>query len=254
MKRIITILILSIALSSMTNAQDASEIVKKAEDKMLGESNYTEMTMTIVRPRWEREVSFKSCTKGKEYSMTLVTAPAKEKGQTFMKRQNDLWSWNPSISRLVKMPPSMMSQGWMGSDFSNDDVLQETSFSKDFNHKIIGSEPIDGHECYKIELTPKEGKTVIWGKIIVWISKDDYLQLKIRYFDDENFPVKTEIASEVKMMDGRKIPTKFTLIPEEEPGHKTIVKMNKIKFNINVSTTFFSQQNMKKGSALRFPQ
>ena len=254
MKKIITVLILSAGILSLANAQKASEIVKKAEDKMLGESNYTEMTMTIVRPRWEREVSFKSLSKGKEYSMTLVTAPAKEQGQTFMKRQSDLWSWNPSISRLVKMPPSMMSQGWMGSDFSNDDVLQETSFSKDFNHKILGSEKIDGHDCHKIELTPKQGKTVIWGKIIVWISKDDYLQLKTRYFDDENFPVKTEIASDVKMMDGREIPTKFTLIPEEEPDHKTIVKMNKIKFDVSVSSSFFSQQNMKKGSALKFPQ
>lgn len=249
---IISILIAAFALSG--NAQDAYSIVKKAEDKVLGESNYSEMTMTIVRPKWQRQISFKSISKSRDYSMTLVTAPAKEKGQTFMKRQNDLWSWNPSISRLVKLPPSMMSQGWMGSDFSNDDVMQETTLADDYTHKIIGSETIDGHPCHKIELTPKSGSAVIWGKIIVWVSKSDYLMLKTRYFDDENFPIKTEIASEVKVIDGRKIPTKFTLIPEEEPGNKTIVEMTKIKYDVNVSTSFFSQQNMKKGSSLRFPQ
>ncbi|MEA2042196.1 MAG: outer membrane lipoprotein-sorting protein [Bacteroidota bacterium] len=252
MKHTTLLIIFGLTLSGLTFGQNASEIVKKAEDKIKGESNYSEMTMTIVRPRWKRTVSFKTCSKDRDYSMTLVTAPAKEKGQTFMKRKNDLWSWNPRISRLVKLPPSMMTQGWMGSDFSNDDVMQESTLSTDYTHKIIGNEKINGRDCYKIELTPKSDAAVIWGKIILWITKKDDLQLKTRYFDDENFPIKTELASQVKLMDGRKIPTKFTLIPEEEPGHKTIVEMTKIKFNISVNTSFFSQQTMKKGSAIRF--
>ncbi len=242
-----------ILVSSFVLAQNAKEIVRKADEKLEGKSNYTEMTMQIVRPKWTRTVSFKSCSKGTEYSITLVTAPSKEKGQTFLKRKNDMWNWNPTISRLIKLPPSMMSQGWMGSDFSNDDLLKESSIVNDYTHKIIGNEIIDGHKCYKIELKPTTTAAVVWGKQIKWITKKDYLQLKTAYYDEDNYLVKTELASNVKMMSGRKIPTHFELIPADEPGHKTIVTMTKIVYDVKVNENFFSQQNMKKGMALRFP-
>jgi hypothetical protein len=164
-----------------------------------------------------------------------------------------MWSWNPTISRLVKLPPAMMSQGWMGSDFSNDDLLKESSLVNDYTHKIIGSEAIDGNDCYKIELTPKDDAAVVWGKLIKWITKKDFLQLKTQYFDEDNYIVKTETASKIMLMSGREIPTYFVLEPADEPGNKTIVEMIKIKYDIKATETFFSQQNMKKGMALVFP-
>ncbi len=254
MKRLqfIPILLLVGAFTS-SSAQTATEIIKKADEKFQGKSNYSEMTMTIVRPKWKRTVSFKTCSKGTDYSLSLVTAPAKEKGQTFMKRKNEMWSWNSKISRLIKLPPSMMSQGWMGSDFSNDDLLKESSIVVDYKHKIIGSEKIAGKDCYKIQLTPKEDAAVVWGKLIKWITKDSYLQLKTMYYDEDGYLVKTEKTSKIKKMGGREIPTYFELIPADEEGNKTIVVMNKIIYDITVSPNFFSQQNMKKGNNVKFP-
>ena len=101
------------------------------------------MTMTIVRPTWQREITFKNWTKGRDNSLVLVTAPAKEKGQTFLKLDIEMWNWNPTINRLIKLPPSMMAQGWMGSDFSNDDLLKESSIVVDYKHEIIGEEDIE---------------------------------------------------------------------------------------------------------------
>jgi outer membrane lipoprotein-sorting protein len=251
-KTSISAFVLMIAWSA-SPAQTATDIVKKADEKYRGKSSYSEMTMTIVRPKWSRTVKFKSCNSGLDYSMTLITEPVKEKGQTYMKRKNEIWSWNPSISRLVKMPPSMMSQGWMGSDFSNDDVIQESSIVADYTHKIIGEETVAGKLCHKIQLDPKDDAAVVWGKLIIWISKSDYLQLKTQYFDEDGYLMKTEIASKIKVMSGREIPTYFELIPEDEPGNKTIVVMDKIVYDITVSETFFSQQNMKKGEKLVFP-
>ena len=245
MNKLIFISIL-ILFSNMISAQNATEIVKKADEKMQGESSYTEMTMTIVRPTWQRTISFKSWSKSTELALTLITAPAKEKGQSFLKRGNDMWNWNPTISRMIKLPASMMSQGWMGSDYSNDDLLKESSIVKDFNHTLAGSETIAGKDCYKIILMPKEDATVVWGKMIMWISKDGYLQLKIEYFDEDMELVKTEIGSEIKMMDGREIPTQFELIPADSKGNKTIVVLNKILYNIEIKDDFFSQQNMQK--------
>lgn len=245
MNKLIFVSIL-ILFSNMISAQNATEIVRKADEKMQGESSYTEMTMTIVRPTWQRTISFKSWAKSTELALTLVTAPAKEKGQSFLKRGNDMWNWNPTISRMIKLPASMMSQGWMGSDYSNDDLLKESSIVKDFNHTLAGSETIAGKDCYKIILMPKEDATVVWGKMIMWISKDGYLQLKIEYFDEDMELVKTEIGSEIKMMDGREIPTQFELIPADSKGNKTIVVLNKILYNIEIKDDFFSQQNMQK--------
>jgi len=228
-------------------SQNATEIIKKADEKWNGEkSSESYMVMTIVRPTWERTIEFKNWTKGKDNALTLITAPAKEKGQAFLKVGTEMWNWMPSIGRMVKLPPSIMADGWMGSDYTNDDILKESSIVVDFDHKIIGSELIDGLDCWKIELIPHVDAAVVWGKIIKWISKDEYIQMKSEYFDEDGYLIKTEFASDVKIMDGRKIPGKIEIVPADKKNQKTVVIINSMKFNIPIDDSFFSQQNMKK--------
>lgn len=236
-------------LFSLTSAfgQDAKEIIRKADEKWNGEkSSQGTMTMTIVRPSWERTIQFKIWILERDYSMTLITAPAKEKGQAFLKRKTEMWNWMPCISRMIKLPPSMMADGWMGSDYTNDDILKESSIVVDFTHKIIGSETIDGWDCWKIEMYPNEDAAIVWGKIIKWISKDEYLMMKSEYFDEDEYIVKTEFGTDVKTMDGRKIPSRIEIIPADKDNQKTIVVIDDIKFNVPLTNSFFSQQNMKR--------
>ena len=148
---------------SQTTA-DAREIIRQANENMEGKSSESIMSMSIIRPGWQRTLEFKNWVKGDEFALTLVTAPAKEKGQTFLKRGNDMWNYLPNIDRLVKLPPSMMSQGWMGSDYTNDDVMNETSLVEDFNQTITGEEKIDNRETWVIELVPHEESNVVWEK------------------------------------------------------------------------------------------
>ncbi len=228
-------------------AQNATEIVKRADDKMRGEkSSYSEWKMKIVRPTWERTLSFKNWTKGTDKSLVLVTAPAKEKGQTFLKLDREMWSWNPTISRTIKLPPSMLSQGWMGSDFTNDDLLNQRSIVVDYTHEIIGDETLENRKCYIIELIPKPDAPVVWGKIVFWITKQDDLLMKSEYYDEDEYLVKTELAHNIKNMSGRLIPAQFELIPAEEDNQKTIVEIGNIQFNIPIEDSFFSIQNMKR--------
>lgn len=241
------LVLILLLLPALAVSQDAKEIVKKADEKFNGEkSSYSEMVMTIVRPKYKRNLEFKSWSSGSSQSLTLITAPAKEKGQTFLKNGNNLWSWSPVIQRLIKLPNSMMSQGWMGSDFTNDDIMRESSLIKDFTHKLEGSEIIDNHKCYKILLTPLENAGVVWGKIRLWISADEYLELKSEYYDEDGFLVKTHKAGNIKTFDGRKLPSLMEIIPAEEPQNKTLVNIIAMKFNIPVENDFFTQQNMKK--------
>jgi outer membrane lipoprotein-sorting protein len=241
------ILLLITAGTIQAQVLTAKEIVQKADAKMKGEkSSYSAMTMTIVRPTWTRTIAFKNWTKGTEYSLALITAPAKEKGQSFLKREKEMWSWNPTINRMIKLPPSMLAQGWMGSDFTNDDLLNESSVVVDYTHKKLGEEDISEKKCYKIELIPLEDAAVVWGKIYIWISVNDFLWMKAEYYDEDEYLIKTELAYDIKNMDGRIIPAKYELIPADKQGHKTIIVMDEIKFNVPLSDDFFSQQNMKK--------
>ncbi len=246
-KQSFTVLLLLGAFLIPIKAQDATEIVKRADDKMRGEkSSYSVMDMKIVRPSWERTITFKSWSKGTENSLVYILSPAKEKGQSFLKLDRDMWSWNPQISRIIKLPTSMLSQGWMSSDFTNDDLLNQRSIVVDYTHKTIGEEVISGENSYKIELLPKPDAPVVWGKIIMWISKEHEIGTKTEYYDEDGYLVKTEIGMDFKDMDGRYIPSKFELIPADEEGNKTVVVMKEIKFNIPIEDSFFSQQNMKR--------
>jgi len=246
MKNRIIVFVFVLFSSSVIYSQDAKEIVRKANEKSYGESSYTEMTMKIVRPSYERSISMKAWTLGTDYSMVYITSPAKEKGQVHMKREKEMWNWQPTISRMIKLPPSMMMQSWMGSDFTNDDLINQSSIVNDYTHKLIGEEKHESYQCYKIELIPKENSNVVWGKIVLLISKDDEFILKSEYYDEDNDLVKTEFASDVKILGGKKIPSKFTTIPSDKKGNKTVMIMTDIIFDYKLDETFFTQQNMKK--------
>jgi len=235
-----------ISLNLSSQSLTPIEIIRKADEKFNGEkSGYSVMTMTIVRPSWQRTVGFKSWSLGDDYSLTFITDPAREKGQSFLKRKNEMWSFNPAISRLIKLPPSMMSQGWMGSDYTNDDILRESSVVNDYTHSMEGEEAIDGRQCYKIKLTAKEEADVLWGHQVWWVDKNEFITLKAELFDEDGYLVRSEKASDLKILDGRFLPTTIELIPADTEGNSTILKIIEMKFNINVEESFFSQQNMK---------
>jgi outer membrane lipoprotein-sorting protein len=224
----------------------AKEIVHRADEKFNGEMNgYSVMTMTIIRPSWQRSVEFRSWSMGKDYSLTLITAPAREKGQSFLKRGPEMWIWNPSVSRLIKLPPSMMSQGWMGSDYTNDDILRESSVVDDYTHEIEKEEDIDGRGCFKVILKARENTGVLWGKQIWWVDRKEFIVLKAELYDEDGYLVRSEKASDLKTFDGRLLPSVMELVPADAEGNRTILRITEMKFNISLNENFFSQQNMK---------
>ena len=242
---IITLLLTTAAYTSISQTLTAKEIVKRANDKATGNSSQGTMKMSIVRPDWSREVVMKSWSKGTEYYMIYITEPVKDKGQVFMKRKQDMWNWMPSINRMIKLPPSMMGQSWMGSDFTNDDLVRMNSIIEDFTHEIIGSEKIDGYDCCIIELIPKPEAAVVWGKIKLWISKAEYYELKGEYFDEDLNLVNTMTSSNIKKLGDRMLPSKMIMIPVDKPGNQTILETIDIIFDKPIDENFFSQQNMK---------
>jgi outer membrane lipoprotein-sorting protein len=244
MKNLMIIIILGMTLPA--EAQSAKEIIKKVDDKMQGNSNHSVMKMTIFRPDWKREVTMKGWALGREYSLILITSPARDKGQAFLKRDNEMWNWQPSIDRVVKLPPSMMLQSWMGSDFTNDDLVKESSVVEDYNHTLRQDTVVDGRPAYKIEMIPKPDAAVVWGKVIVYIDKKELNQLLVRYYDEDEVLVNTMVLSDIKPIGGRILPCRLEMIPADNPKQKTVIEYLELEFDLNVKQDFFSLQNMKR--------
>lgn len=247
-KRLLCFLLMISVFASALSQSDprALEIVKRADEKSRGLSSRSEMSMTIERPSWSRTVTMKSWSKGTEYSMILITGPAKDKGQVFLKRGKEMWNWVPSIERTIKIPPSMMMQGWMGSDFTNDDLVQQSSIVVDYVHAYLGQEDVRGMLCHKISFVPKPDAPVVWGKIVSWISVDGLDIMKSEYYDEDGEPVNVENAYDLKQMGDRILPSRYEIVPVDKPGHKTILRMEKAEFNVTIPEEFFSLQNMKR--------
>lgn len=247
MIRFIKVLFYLISLSTtIVNAQEAKEIVRKSDERVRGKSSEASLTIQIIRPSWSREMSVKTWSKGNDLAMILITAPPKDKGSVFLKRNKEVWNWIPSIERNIKLPPSMMSQSWMGTDFTNDDLVKEASVVEDYHHLLIGEDEIDFKKCHKIQMIPKPEAAIVWGKVILWIEKKDFLMLKAEYYDEENVLINTMMASEVKMLGGKLLPSKMEMIPAEKKGNKTVLIYNSLIFDKPVDESFFSTQNMQR--------
>ncbi len=238
---------ISIFTATTSMAQlTATEIITKADEKNRGKSMQSEMAMTIVRPKWERTVSMKNWSKGDQYFMIYITAPAKEKGQVFLKVGKEMWNYVPTISRMIKIPPSMMTGSWMGSDFTNDDLVKQSSIVVDYTHTLLREENLRGQDCYVIELIPLPDAPVVWGKITSWITIDGLNLWKSEYYDEDNFLQNTENAYDIKHMGGRDIPTRIEMVPADEPGKKTVIEILDVIYDLPIKENFFTKQNMKK--------
>lgn len=243
---ICTFILVSITVDFNAYSQTAEEIIEKADAKMRGTSSKSLMKMTVVRPDWTREVTMKGWSHGTEYSLILITAPARDKGQAFLKRKKEMWNWQPSIDRVIKMPPSMMLQSWMGSDFTNDDLVKESSIVHDYTHKLEKDTTINGLNAYKIILIPKPDAPVVWGKIVAYVDDVEYNQLLVYYYDEDDFLINTLSMSKIKEMGGKVIPTLLEMVPSEEPENKTVIEYLNLEFDIAIDETFFSLQNTKR--------
>lgn len=245
-KNILLFLLLCSSTELLWAQSDAKQIIKRAEDKMRGNTSCAVITIKIIRPTWQREMRLKAWSKGKKQSLILIESPSKDKGTTFLKRDKEVWNYMPSIERNIKLPPSMMSQSWMGTDFTNDDLVKEANAEDDYTHELLGDSVIDGRACFYIRMKPNPTASVTWDKLMVWIDKKDEIQLRTEFYDEDNNIVSLMIASDIKLIGGRMLPSKIEMIPSDKKGNKTVMIYEQLKFDLPLDDNFFSVQNMKQ--------
>lgn len=241
--RIISFLLMLSGLPAFS--QDAREIVRLADEKMRGKTMIAELAITTVRPTWSRELRLKAWMKGSRFSVILIKSPAKDKGIAFLKRNKEVWNWLPSLEKTIKLPPSMMSQSWMGTDFTNDDLVRESSILSDYDHRILGDTVIRGMDCHKVEMIPRPEAAVVWGKLITCIDKKDHMELSVAFFDEDGELVNIMQGYDEKIMDGRLIPTRFEIVPVDKRGQKTIMKYLNVQYDRPIEDDLFSLESIK---------
>lgn len=231
------------------SSQDASqlnvnEIVKHIDELYRSESSYSELEMEIVTPHWERTLKMKAWSKGMEKTFIRILEPAKEKGVATLRIGNEMWNYLPKTNKVIKVPPSMMMSSWMGSDFTNDELVREFTWTEDYNFELIEPEDAKDDLLY-IELIPKEDLPIVWGKIILAARREDYIPVWEKYYDEKGKLMRVMNFKNIKTFDGKEIPAVMELIPQDEKGNKTVIRYLDLDFNINVSDDIFSLRNLR---------
>ncbi|SFU36668.1 outer membrane lipoprotein-sorting protein [Pseudoduganella namucuonensis] len=225
-------------------APSASEIVEHYETTIWGKTLRAVFEMTLVTPSWSRTLTMNVTMDRPTKSFVRITAPAKDTGILSLRVGSDMWNYMPAIERVVKIPPSMMSQPWLGSDFSNDDMVKEGSLVTDYTHRMVGERMEGAAAVYEVELLPKPGAAVVWGKINMIASKDNLLPLKVRFFNERNEAVRTLTYTELRKMGGRVIPTRWEMQPADQPGKSTTLVVKSAEYDRPVPADTFSMQNL----------
>ncbi len=228
-------------------AQNAEEIVKKSEDLMKGASSKGKIRMTVVTPDYTRTMEMESWWVGNDKALIVITAPQREAGNKTLKVKNELWMYLRNTETMMKVPPSMMLQSWNGSDFTNDDLVRESSIVLDYTSTILAEEPIDGEVCWKVQLIPKPTAPVVWGKITHWIRKSNYLPSRTEYYDEKGTLVRTLTYTDIRQFGARKIPAKWMMMNNAKPGHSTEFEYLSAQFDIKISDNVFSFRELEKG-------
>jgi outer membrane lipoprotein-sorting protein len=232
------------AAPAMAQDVNAAELVRKAVDQYRGLSSYSEMTLIIHRPEWERSMSMRGWTRGDNNTLVRVVEPKKDAGNGTLMLDSKMWTFSPKINRVIKVPSSMMGQNWMGSDFSNKDISKTTDIIDQYTHALVDQREENGHQIYTIESVPHEDAAIVWGKEVL-VIRDDWILLEQQFWDQDDAMLKVMKASDIKLMSGRLVATKLRMSDVETPGQWTQMETNAIEFDLELANNLFTLSNLR---------
>ena len=229
----------------------ARDVAERAEDAMRSDRTFLEAEMTVVSPRLAgpRVVVFRSWedAPGKR-SFIRISAPAKDAGSAFLKLHPNLWMYVPRVERTLRIPPSMMLQSWMGSDFTNDALVRESSVLDDYDHRLLGIDPSPpGHvgvRAYVVEYLPHEDAPVVWGRVVGWIETEHGTPLRTEFYDEAGVRLREMSYSEIESVDGRHYPRVWTMRPLDKQGHETRIRVKEIRFDADIEDSIFTKRHL----------
>ncbi|MFH1335203.1 MAG: outer membrane lipoprotein-sorting protein [Candidatus Zixiibacteriota bacterium] len=223
---------------------DVQEIVHQVDQLYRSRFSYSEVEMEIVTPHWQRTLSMQAWTQGMDQTFIRITAPDKEKGMATLRIKNEMWNYLPKTNKVIKIPPSMMMSSWMGSDFTNDDLVKEFSLYDDFSYQLIPSEK-GSEDTILINCIPRPDLPVVWHNIVIAVRKEDHLPVWQKYYNEKGQLMRILNYSDVKKFGTRTLPATMEMIPQREEGHKTVIRYLTLDFDRKINPEVFSLRNLR---------
>ena len=247
MKKVLLILGIIISISnSHADILTAEKILDNVDDLYRSNASHGILTLSVTTVNWQRTLTLEQWSKGEDKSLIKILKPKKEKGLATLRVDKNMWNYMPKVKRVVKIPSSMMSSSWMGSHFTNDDLVRQSRMAEDYTFSITFEGMKDGKEIIEVTCLPNKEAAVVWGKVEVVVYADDYLPLRMTYYDEDLLLSRTLEFTNIELMDGKMIPTMMNMIPIDEPGESTTVKWEKIQFDVAIDDDFFSLRNLQQ--------
>ncbi len=222
----------------------ARAVIEGMFDYLRGKASFARLDMTIHRPDWQRTMTIDAWTKGVSKSVFFITAPAKDNGNGTLKKDREMWMFNPKVNRVIKLPPSMMSQGWMGSDFSNNDIAKSDTLINDYDHTLESVEVVDGFNVYTIKSIPKPAAPVVWGMQRIKV-REDLIVLSQEFYDEDFELVKSMVTMDIREAGDRLYPMVWRMQKADTEGEYTQLDYKEIEFKDDVSDKLFTLSNLK---------
>ncbi|MDP2690562.1 MAG: outer membrane lipoprotein-sorting protein [Deltaproteobacteria bacterium] len=222
------------------------EIIERMDRLLWGKTTVGLYEMTVTTPAWTRTLRMRAWESSREKTFIRILAPAKERGNATLRRGLEMWNYLENVERVVKIPPSMMLQSWMGSDFTNDDLVKESSIVNDYDHANLGGEEVQGMAAYKVEAVPKPEAPVVWGKILYWVRAKDFVPLREEFYGERGELIRVLEFSEIEDVGGRTIPTRWEMTPVRKEGRTTVLKILEMAFDTEIPEEVFTLRNMKR--------
>lgn len=238
--------VLTAVLAAPAAALDGKEILRKIDDMWRGSSSAAIMSMHVRTEHWERTLQMKGYSKGKDLSLVRITLPKQEAGTATLKVDENIWNYLPKTRRVMKVPSSMMMGSWMGSHFTNDDLVRDSRLEDDYEFELAEKEAEDGTPVYELTLLPKPEAPVVWGKIVLEANRETFIPTWERYYDEDGKLVRTATFSQVEKVGGRLVPMRMRMEPADKPGEFTEIVYDKLLFDVALDDEFFSLQNLKR--------
>ncbi|GIX06061.1 MAG: outer membrane lipoprotein-sorting protein [Candidatus Poribacteria bacterium] len=243
--RLIALLGLAVlAVCAPAQEPNVEEILRHLDALYRSRTSHGRLEMTIITPHWERTMELEIWTEGMEKTLILIHAPKKDAGTATLRIGSEMWNYFPKIDKVMKVPPSMMGASWMGSDFTNDDLVRETSYQEDYTARLL---PSEDPETYAIELVPHQDTPTVWGRIVMTVRRSDWIPVRFDFYDERGNRTRELRFSEVRTLGGRTIPTVMEVVPLTKEGHRTVVRYLEAAFDIELPRDLFSLRSLRRG-------
>jgi outer membrane lipoprotein-sorting protein len=253
MKRIaavFTILLLlltpSLFFGQDRRADEAEKIVKKMDELYRSSASEALVEMEIITPHWQRTLKMKAWSQGLDKTFIRILEPNKETGIATLRIGSEMWNYLPKTNKVIKIPPSMMMSSWMGSDFTNDDLVKEFTFIESYHFEMTSPALPEPGTVY-VKCIPKEGLPIVWGYVVIAAGQTDYMPVWEKYYDEKGNLVREMLFKEVKAFGNRRIPSVMELIPKTKEGQKTVLRYLEAQFDIAVDSNIFTLRNLHEG-------